>query len=176
MEKVFLIQSNPSDWESSPVVIGFTTSEEEAKKVVEKRKEEYHKARSLNDKIHEAYRNFEKENASPLMRENLVEIPKWPAGLGKDQITEEMRKERAELMAKNQEIIEQNSKLYAEWQAKQLEFVKPIFEPFLNEKWFKKWFKITDRTISCDAWGFVKDNEYSYEECNKINDGTQEKK
>lgn len=90
-----------------------------------------------------------------------------------------MRKEREEILAKNRKIIEETSKLYAEWQAKQLEFVMPLVEAVQNETWFSKWFKVTERVITCDAWGFVENQEYYFEECDKFekqSNGPQEKK
>ena len=165
---IYLIYSNPSDYESWKQVEGHTLTEAEAIKAVETLKQSYLKARAFNDTICEARRAFEKENPSPLIRENLINIPKWPAGIGKDAITPEMRKERNEIMEKNQKTIEENSKLYAEWQLKQMEILKPIIEPVKEESWFKAWFDTGEKYVSCKAYGLVENYEYSYETCKQI--------
>jgi len=147
MGKIFLIYSNDGGFEPQNYVLGYKTSEEEAKTSVEALKVDYHKARAFNDSIHEAYRKFNEENESPLIR---------------------MRLERNDIVAKNQKTIEENSKAYAEWQLKQMEYVKPLINAVANEPWFEKWFDLGERFISCSACGLVEDYEFIYEECEEL--------
>jgi hypothetical protein len=168
MEKIFLIYSNDGGFEPQNYVLGYKTSEDEVKAAVEALKVDYHKARAFNDSIHEAYRKFEEENESPLIRQNLIEYQRWPSGIGKDQITQEMRLERNEIIAKNEKTREENSKAYAEWQLKQMEYVKPLINAVANEPWFEKWFDFGERFISCSACGLVEDYEFIYEECEEL--------
>lgn len=168
MGKIFLIYSNTSQYESCNEVLGYKTSEDEAKSLVEALKADYNKAREFNDSLHEAYRKFEEKNESPLIRQNLVDFPRWPSGIGKDQITQEMRQERNEIIAKNQKTMEENSKAYAAWQIKQMEFVKPMIDSVKEEAWFKKWFTIGERFASCHASGLVEGHEFIYEVSEEI--------
>lgn len=163
---IFLIYSNPSDYESSPSVKGYTLSEEEAVEAVKKLKDSCLKAKSLSDKIHEASREFEKIETYSFRK--LIDLPKWPSGIGKDKITEEMKKERQEIKNKNIEIIKEDSINHKEWRKKKMQYLLPIFEPFKNEEWFKEWFDFSDEYINCSVGSLVDNHEYYYESCEKI--------
>jgi len=168
MKKVFIIYANHSDYESCPELIGHKTSEEEAKEAIEDLKDEYKKARTFNDHIHGVMRDFESENPSPIIRQNLVEVPKWPAGIAQNAITQEMRQERNDIIAKNQKTIEENSKAYAEWQVKKMKYLKPSIDSVSEEPWFKKWFTVGERFINCSACGLVENHEFIYESCEEL--------
>lgn len=163
MKKIFLIYANHSDYESCPELIGHKTSEDEAKEAIEDLKDEFKKATTFNDHICGLRRDFEKENESPLIRQNLIEFQKWPSGIGKDQITQEMRQERNDIIAKNQITMQENSKAYAEWQIKQMNYLKPSIDKVYDEPWFKKWFVVGERFINCKAYGLVEGHEFIYE-------------
>jgi len=168
MKKIFIIYSNPSDYEECKYAIGYTASEDEAKDVVEDLKDEYLKARVFNDCLHESYREFKKENPSPLMSQNIIEIPRWPSGISQNAITQEMRQERNDIIEKNKKTSEEHSKVYAEWQVKQIEYVKPLIKSVEEEPWFKKWFKIGEQFINCSAYRLVEGQEFFYESCEEL--------
>lgn len=168
MEKIFLISSNDGGFEPQNYVLGYKTSEDEAKAAVEDLKDGYTKARVFNHHLNSVMRVFEDRNASTFIRQNLVEVPRWPSGIAQNAITQEMRQERNDIVAKNQKTIEENSKAYAEWQLKRMEFIKPTIDSVSEEPWFKQWFDVGERYVNCTACGRVEGHEFIYEECEEL--------
>lgn len=101
MKKIFLIYNNPSGYEETPSVIGFTLTEDEAKIVVEREKELYLRAVNLAKEI-STRRNEFTSTRPPLNLEQHLDRPKWASGISATEITAEMRKERDGIIAENQ--------------------------------------------------------------------------
>ncbi len=109
MEKIFLIEACPSDFDSHPVIIGFVISEEEAKSIVEKKKELYLKALELNEKIIDKVYALAAKQDKQEPYHSLIEIPRWISGIAKKDITEEMRAVRNRIKEENEIIQNKNS-------------------------------------------------------------------
>jgi len=129
MKEVFLIMNNPCDYESSPRAIGFKESEEEANSVVQYLTERYHRLRNMSKEFDDMFALYNKENPFDvgILPERKTRKP-WPSGLGKNQITEEMRKEKEEIQEFNASIDKEYSYRYSIWQSKRTEILKPLIE------------------------------------------------
>jgi hypothetical protein len=96
MKKIYLILSNPTDYESHPAVEGFVSTSDEALIVTEKLKSQYKFAREFMDtNIARAELQFRTINPDSYLTSlysdlRLEDIPKWPSGISQKDITPEM--------------------------------------------------------------------------------------
>lgn len=165
--EIYLIQTNPSGYEEHSEILGFKTTEEEAKLAVAELIDSYCKAKKFQTEVlGPAKSEFNRTN--PISYVPLCAIPKWPAGISHTVITPEMRQEREDIKNKNQNIIEQNSRTEVERLKRQMKFLSPLIQPVLNEPWFKKWFEINERFTNCSAHGLTEGAEYFYEACEEF--------
>lgn len=127
LTEIFLIMISHDYYESSPYPVGFAVTEKEAKEAVRRKVELHNKANELQQKLMEKRREFEKITPEPDFEKRL-DIPKWKEGLGAHQITDEMRKEREEIIAKKEEITDRNSVVRKKYEEEKRKFILPIFE------------------------------------------------
>lgn len=83
------------------------------------------------------------------------EIPRWPTGLGKHQITQEMRDERQAIYDYNARVHEENAAMYNKWQQ---EVVLPAIHAYLQfmevpEDKYEKYYSAvyTEKTFYVEA-------------------------
>lgn len=166
MKKVFLIYKNYSDYESCPEVIGFKHTSLEAEDIVSKLKAEYKKAYDFMwEVIYPAQKAYDAAHETP--HQVLEDIPRWPAGIAEKDITVEMRSERNEIKAKNEEKRKFNMAAMEEHQKVKLVALMPLFDS-LEKEFVEKWFDFSRDYITCRARGLKDNYEYSFEECNEI--------
>lgn len=120
---------NPCDYESSPTAFGFKKTEEEANGAVKYLTERYHRLLKMSEEFNDIFVLYSKENPfdGGLLPEKKIRTP-WPSGLGKHQITEEMRKEKQEIQEFNAAIEKERFRRYSIWESKRTEALKPIIE------------------------------------------------
>jgi len=161
--KIFLIYENPSDYESYPTVVGYTTTEEMAKSVVAEKIKEYQDALVWSEKLDTKRREF-KESNPPFVFKPCPQFKKWPSGIGKKDITKEMQHERDETQMLINKVQERNSKNMREYTAKELSYIEVVFMSIPVElyKYFDK------MTKYMNAEHLVESQPYYFEECKEI--------
>lgn len=105
MNKVFIIQENPTGYDEVEVIVGYVTSEEEAEKLCNKLNEFYKQLVDLSNGVNE---EVDKIDMSDLSFEEMVPLPKWAKGLAATEISDDMRAERDAILAENEAIKERN--------------------------------------------------------------------
>ena len=130
--QIYLISSNTSRYDDYNVVLGYKSTADEAKAAVEALKESYNKARNLHNLVQTGIIKFNTENPLPKLQKQ-IDYPRWPSGIDKSLITQEMRDERKAIQDKNEVENSKHSVLHMEWRKKQNESLMPIIEPFLKE-------------------------------------------
>jgi len=157
--------ANLSDFESSPEVLGFCKTEQEAKDKVNALVSEYRLVENFYKEINNKRDEFRKENASPTPPK-LEDYPRW-FGIDQKNITQEMRDERKRIQDRNQMKQDAFSLKFKAYKEKEVEYVMPLFDG-RDKDWLEKWFHIGDQHISCYAVNLEENNEYFYEECKSI--------
>ena len=163
MEKVYLIFKNYSDYDYTPGIIGFKTSKEEAENYVNKLNIEY---KLLEDKYCDL-RKREKEIAKNFVDPIHPTLKDWPRWASNIKITDEMRKERADIQAFNDELRSEYNKIVNENRKNRLSELKKTITPEENE--------IINKCIDFNETGFWFKHEflhshqpYYYESCKQI--------
>ena len=100
MEEIYLIKTNPSDYDSSPWTIGFVLDEETARLVVEQEKTNYQLAQMIVSSM-AIQREFFTETLLRPELEAEEQWPKWASGICQKDITQAMRDERDGIKAEN---------------------------------------------------------------------------
>jgi len=108
MDEIFLVKNNPSGYEESPSIIGFTLTEDEAKAVVIKETNDYVTAKILVKKLM-AIREAYIETLPELIFDQRKEIPKWKSGINQKEITQIMRNERNKINDDNENVLKSNT-------------------------------------------------------------------
>lgn len=166
--KIYLINENPSDYDSHPRVIGFVQTQEVAEAIVAKYKENYNKAKEFYEQtLAPAMLENNKLNGFP---ESIPKVPirKWEAGIAMTSITEEMRNEREDIKKQNEEIAKKNARVHNDWMKAQTEYLRAFFEPVQEEEWFKRWYVVGEYHIRCNVGQLCKGDEYDFTECDEI--------
>ena len=129
MKEVFLIMNNPCDYESQPSAIGFKETEEEAQVAVQALTERHNRLCEMREEFDNIFVLYNKENPfdAGILSEKKIRTP-WPPGLGKNQITQEMREEKEKIKEFNKAIDEERLRRYGVWESKRTETLRPIIE------------------------------------------------
>lgn len=166
--QIYLIQTNTPEHDSYSEVLGYKTTEAEAQAAVDKLKESYVKAREfMKSQIWPALLEYKQKNTLPELPKQIPYV-RFPSGLKKTEITQEMRDERTTNQEQNEKLINEFNQTFSHWEKEKMKFIEPILKPVLEETWFKEWFEITDRVIHCNADGFIEGSEYIYQLCEEL--------
>lgn len=159
-DEVFLIRSNPED-DREDCIIGFTTSEKLAIAKVDGLKLKYRHLRAQMSVFYDAIAEWKQNN--PVPYEELVKARKWPAGASASTITAEMKAERERIRLENTDKSHRNAAEYDKWQRRMMTELSHVWAGVEG-------FNITDTNIALDLPFLQKNNEYSYEKCERIKD------
>lgn len=127
MKEIFLITFYDGDYEGCAEPIGYALSEDTAQNEVEYRNGIHQEVYDYRDAVHERRQKVRSENPDTHNYTRPLERPKWPSGLGKDQITDKMKAERTKVDLKNKRIREENSLKESEYNKKIYQIVS-VFE------------------------------------------------
>jgi elongation factor P--beta-lysine ligase len=130
MDKIYIIESIPGDYDSDPSIIGYIEDKDIAKETVRKLNETLEKAKEWNEKISDYLINVINPSIPEEEREEVPEIPKWKAGISEKEITDEMRSERNRIKALQVEIGERNHEKYLKWKLQSDELQKEYIYSF----------------------------------------------
>lgn len=164
MEKVYIIYKNYSDYDYPATVIGFKESEEEAKKYVNDLSNEYKIVSEKFDELWERRRRISEKFADPINKPVLKEWPRWASNI---KITDEMRKERADIQAHNDELRSEYNKIVNENRRNIIEELKKTITPEESEL-VNKCITFEEYHFSFNYEDFIESQPYYYETCNKI--------
>jgi hypothetical protein len=109
MNEIFLIVEHSSDYDSFPVPIGYTETEELAIEKVAHLIKVNNEVKSLRDQIYEYKKNVIVPSIPKLELEIAPDYPRWKEGIHQSEITEEMRNERNTIKELQNDIRERNT-------------------------------------------------------------------
>lgn len=104
--EIFVIFENGSDYEATPEAIGYAETEEQADKICYTLSYYYQQLLAFQAMLDFTLKKIRDEE---MEFEKIMDWPRWPAGISESMITKEMRDERAEIQAKNEEIRNRKS-------------------------------------------------------------------
>lgn len=116
-QQLFIVFHEGGRWsdETFSYPVKAWSTRDAAEKHVEELTEKLEHKRRIAEGMREVRNAMIKANPAPNMPKGSLPKPKWPAGLGAHQITQEMRDERARVDAHNDKIQAEYSAAYQEW-------------------------------------------------------------
>ncbi len=141
MDTIFLITDNPSDFESSDSILGFTLTLDEAVNFVNVETERYKKASVIINEL-EVLREEFISSLEEIITENVLDVPKWKDGLSEKDITQEMRNERTKILLKNEKIRKNNQNKFNEGSEIIKNYLSKEYEKMSIDDEIKKYIEI----------------------------------
>ena len=102
--EIYIIKTNPSDWESHPEIVGYKVSKESAEEYVKGASETYKLALAFQTEMWNIREAFGK-TLPEIICEPTETITKWPKGLSQKDITPQMKEERETTQKRNHDKL-----------------------------------------------------------------------